>query len=68
MPGMSGPELARKLSSTHSEMKVLFMSGYTDGATVRHGLLQAGAAFIQKPFAFDSLARRVREVLDETGS
>lgn len=44
------------------------MSGYTDGATVRHGLLQAGAAFIQKPFAFDSLARRVREVLDETGS
>jgi len=68
MPGMTGPELARRVSASRPDMKVIFMSGYTDEAVVRHGLLEAGTAFVQKPFAFDSLARRIREILDETGS
>jgi len=64
MPGMSGPDLAGNLRSTRPELKVLFMSGYTDDAIVRHGLLTASEAFLQKPFTPEGLARKVREVLD----
>jgi hypothetical protein len=64
MPGMSGPELAQRLRTERSNLKVLFMSGYTDDAIVRHGLLDAREAFLQKPFTPDLLARKVREVLD----
>jgi DNA-binding response OmpR family regulator len=46
------------------DMKILFMSGYTDDTVVRHGVLEAGTAFIQKPFTPDSLLRKVRDVLD----
>jgi two-component system cell cycle sensor histidine kinase/response regulator CckA len=64
MPGVSGPELARRLETVHPDMKVLFISGYTDDAVLRHGVREGSAAFLQKPFTLDGLARKVREVLD----
>jgi signal transduction histidine kinase/CheY-like chemotaxis protein len=64
MPQMSGPQLAKRLASTRPEMKVLCMSGYTDDSIVRHGVLETGVAFIQKPVTPTSLAKKVREVLD----
>src|SRR6266540_2187237 len=64
MPGMSGRELAERLAPERPSMKVLYTTGYTDDAMVRQGVLNAGVAFLQKPFVPDSLARKVREVLD----
>jgi CheY-like chemotaxis protein len=64
MPGMSGPELARSLEPLLPKIKVLYMSGYTDNAIVHHGVLDEEANYIQKPFSLDSLARKVREILD----
>jgi PAS domain S-box-containing protein len=64
LPGLSGRDLAEQLKPTRPELKVLFTSGYTDDAVVRGGVLGRGVAFMQKPFTPDTLARRVREVLD----
>ena len=64
MPQMSGRQLAEKLTSISPQLKVLYMSGYTDDAIVRHGLLEASLSFIQKPFDAATAARKVREVLD----
>jgi two-component system cell cycle sensor histidine kinase/response regulator CckA len=64
MPNMSGRELAKRLAPLHPEMKVLFLSGYTNDAIVHHGVLEAGTPFLQKPFLPDGLAQKVREVLD----
>jgi PAS domain S-box-containing protein len=65
MPGMSGRELAVTLGLQHPNLKVLYMSGYTDDAIVHHGVLEEGVNYIQKPFTLDALARKVREVLDQ---
>jgi two-component system, cell cycle sensor histidine kinase and response regulator CckA len=64
MPRLSGPELASRLSVSRPEMRVLFMSGYTDDRILRHGVERAKVAYLQKPLATGSLARKVREVLD----
>jgi FixJ family two-component response regulator len=65
MPQMSGKQLADRLLLVRPEMRVLFMSGYTDGLLV--GQLASGAAFLQKPLTPGALTRKVREVLDSPG-
>ena len=64
LPRMSGRRIAEQIAPIRRGMKVLYMSGYTDDAVVRHGVLEASAAFLQKPFTPAALARKVREVLD----
>ncbi|HXD33706.1 MAG TPA: PAS domain S-box protein [Pyrinomonadaceae bacterium] len=64
MPGMSGRVLAEKIGLIRAELPVLYMSGYTDDAIVRHGLLCDGLEFLQKPFTSEVLTNKVRDVLD----
>jgi CheY-like chemotaxis protein len=64
MPGTSGRELAVQIQTLRPDISILYMSGYTDDAVIRRGVLEAGMAFIQKPFGAGDLVRRVREVLD----
>jgi two-component system cell cycle sensor histidine kinase/response regulator CckA len=64
MPDMSGRELADKLWHFNSGLKVLFQSGYTGAAVLRHGVQHAEVAFLQKPFGIGLLARKVRESLE----
>ncbi len=65
MPEMSGRQLADRLRDERPDLLVLFVSGYTDDAIIRHGILEPGIAFLQKPFTPEALARKVRAVLDE---
>jgi PAS domain S-box-containing protein len=64
LPGLSGPALARELAVSRPEMRVLFVSGYTDDEALRGGQLRAGQAFLQKPFSLDALSTTVRDLLE----
>lgn len=64
MPEMGGPELALQFQNDRPATKVIFISGYSDEAITRHGVLQPGTTFIKKPFTSEALTRRVREELD----
>ena len=68
MPQLSGRGLAEQLTPDHRDLRVLYMSGYAGDAVVRHGVLEEGTAFLQKPFTPDALLRKVREVLDQAAS
>ena len=64
MPGLGGRQMVEQLVATHPQVKVLFLSGYTDDAVVRHGILHEQVPFLQKPFSAVTLATKVREILD----
>jgi DNA-binding NtrC family response regulator len=65
MPGMSATDVVEKMVDLRPTLKVIFMSGYTDHVIARHGLLDPRLPFLQKPFAPDRLAHKIREVLDQ---
>ncbi|MGH9761366.1 MAG: PAS domain S-box protein, partial [Blastocatellia bacterium] len=66
MPQMSASELARRIYDRYPDMKMIYMSGYTDGAIASHGILDPDVAFIHKPFTPASLTNKLRETLDRT--
>lgn len=68
LPEMSGRQVVEAMRDVHPEARVLYLSGYTNEAVVRHGVLQEGLAFLQKPFTPRDLAQKVREALDEGGT
>jgi len=63
---MSGRELCDRLRRTHPHVNVLYVSGYIADVITHHGMLEAGTAFLPKPFSPVTLASKVREVLDQT--
>jgi CheY-like chemotaxis protein len=64
MPGLTGGELGRKLQRLYPQIKILYMTGYTEDTVVHHGVVNAGVRLLQKPFTPQILTRKVREVLD----
>jgi PAS domain S-box-containing protein len=64
MPGMGGKELVSQMEALRPGTKSLYVSGYTNKTIVQHGIVDASVAFLQKPFTIESLARKVREVLN----
>lgn len=65
MPEMNGKELAQVLQEKYDQLKVIYMSGYTDNAISHQGILTPGTVYVQKPFAIDTLLREIRNVLDK---
>ena len=65
MPLMSGKELADRMAVKYPDIRVLFMSGYTDDSIVHHGVLDPGIQFLEKPFTFYGVTKKVREVLEK---
>jgi DNA-binding NarL/FixJ family response regulator len=61
---MSGRELAERLGSLRPDMRVLYMSGYTDDAVIRHGIRNSDVAFLQKPITPHALTSKLREVIE----
>jgi len=68
MPGISGRELAIRLTAKHPEIRVLYMSGYSGDLIIHHGVLQEGISLIEKPFTEEVLMRKLREILDQKQS
>ena len=64
LPEMDGRDLAERIRALRPSIRVVFMSGYAPGLLTDRGVLAPGAAFLQKPFPIDQLARRLRQVLD----
>jgi PAS domain S-box-containing protein len=64
MPRLSGRELVTRLTAARPDLKVLYISGYTDDSVFRHGVLEGGVAFLQKPFNLKDLAQKIRDVLE----
>ena len=64
MPGASGPELTQELVARRPLLKVVYMSGYTEEAIVRHGVIKPGIMFLHKPFTSDTLGQKIREALE----
>jgi DNA-binding NarL/FixJ family response regulator len=64
MPGLTGPRVADLILRTRPQMKVLFVSGYSDESVTRHGLIGPGRSYLSKPFGPEGFLRHVRECLD----
>jgi PAS domain S-box-containing protein len=65
MPGLNGREVAERLLKIHPEMKVLYTSGYTQNIIAHHGILEEGLNFISKPYRFETLAKKIKDVLSK---
>jgi CheY-like chemotaxis protein len=68
MPLMGGRDLVRHLTVSQPDLKILYMSGYTDDAIINQGVFRSGTGFLQKPFSTEGLLNKVREVLDDAAA